>query len=36
MRNASDSENEKENEKIFLGEKRSKFRKKLSLTKYKF
>ena len=32
----SDSENEKEDEKIFIGKKRSKCRKKLSLTKYKF
>ncbi len=36
MSNVSESDNEKEEEKEFIGKKRTKCRKKLSLTKYKF
>lgn len=36
MSNVSNNDNEKEEEKIFIGKKRSKCRKKLTLNKYKF
>ena len=36
MSSVSESDNEKEEEKEFIGKKRSKCRKKISLTKYKF
>ena len=36
MSNSSDTDNEKDEEKIFIGKKRSKCKRKLSLTKYRF